>query len=82
MPVHPPPEEPTARRSPEETPPARCGAFFGLIQQRPPFTLDADAWYFGRSAVVLLLLTALAAYGFRASVAGDGGCRRLPHRPA
>ena len=54
-------------------------AFFGLIQQRLPFTLDADAWYFGRSAVVLLLLTALAAYGFRVSV---GGRRWLPQAPA
>lgn len=54
-------------------------AFFGLIQQRLPFTLDADAWYFGRSAVVLLLLTAIAAYGFRVAV---GGRRWLPQAPA
>jgi serine/threonine-protein kinase len=50
-------------------------AFFCLIQQRLPFTLDADAWYFGRSAVVLLLLTAITAFGFRVSV---GGRRWLP----
>jgi hypothetical protein len=54
-------------------------AFVGLLQQRLPFTLDADAWYFGRSAVVLVLLTTLAAYGFRVSV---GGRRWLPRAPS
>ncbi len=43
-------------------------AFFLLIQQRLPFTLDAGAWFFGRSAVMMLLLIAVIAFSFRVSV--------------
>jgi hypothetical protein len=50
-------------------------AFFGLIQQRIPFTLDPDAWYFGRSAVVLIVLLLVVAYAFRISM---GAKRWLP----
>jgi len=50
-------------------------AFFNLIQQRIPLTLDPDAWYFGRSAVVLLLLALIMAYAFRTSM---GTRRWLP----
>lgn len=50
-------------------------AFFVLIQQRLPFTLDADAWFFGRSCVVMLLLIAVMACSFRVSV---GAKRWLP----
>jgi hypothetical protein len=37
---------------------------------RIPITLDPDAWFFGRSLVVLLLLAALAVYGFLVSLGG------------
>ena len=50
-------------------------AFFVLIQQRIPFTLESDAWYFGRSTVVMLLLIAVVAYSFRVSI---GTKRWLP----
>ncbi|HVT44500.1 MAG TPA: serine/threonine-protein kinase [Thermoanaerobaculia bacterium] len=50
-------------------------AFFVLIQQRLPLTLDGDAWFFGRSAVVMLLLIAAIACAFRVSV---GAKRWLP----
>jgi serine/threonine-protein kinase len=48
-------------------------AFFVLIQQRVPLTLDSDAWYFDRSAVVMVLLITIIAFAFRISV----GSRRL-----
>jgi hypothetical protein len=35
-----------------------------------PLTLDTDAWYFGQSLVVLLLIGALATYGFLVSLGG------------
>lgn len=50
-------------------------AFFVLIQQRLPFTLDYEAWFFARSSVVMLFLTAVIAYSFRVSV---GAKRWLP----
>jgi len=50
-------------------------AFFLVIQQRMPFTLDPDAWYFGRSAVVLALLLLVVVYAFRVSM---GAKRWLP----
>jgi len=50
-------------------------AFFVLMQQRLPFTLDTDAWYFGRSAVVLIVLLLIVAYAFRVSM---GAKRWLP----
>jgi len=60
----------------------RCGmlavmayAFFLVIQQRMPFTLDPDAWYFGRSAVVLALLLLVVVHAFRVSM---GAKRWLP----
>jgi serine/threonine-protein kinase len=46
-------------------------AFFVLVQQRIPFTFDRDAWYFGRSAVVMVLMMAIISYAFRIS-AGSG----------
>jgi len=54
---------------------AMAYAFFNLIQQRIPLTLDPDAWYFGRSTVVLLALVLIAAYAFRTSM---GARRWLP----
>lgn len=50
-------------------------AFFVIIQQRVPFTLDADAWFFARSAMVMLLLIVVIAYAFRLAV---GSRRWLP----
>lgn len=49
--------------------------FFVLIQQRLPFTLDTTAWFFGRSAIVMVLLAVLIACAFRISV---GTRRWLP----
>ena len=43
-------------------------AFFVLIQQRVPLTLDASAWYFARSAFVMAILAVIAMYAFRISV--------------
>jgi hypothetical protein len=43
--------------------------YTGVLMQ-VPMTLDTDAWYFGRSLVVLLVLTALAMYGFLVSLGG------------
>jgi predicted Ser/Thr protein kinase len=37
---------------------------------RVPMTLDPDAWYFGHSLVVLLLIATLATYGFVVSLGG------------
>jgi predicted Ser/Thr protein kinase len=41
----------------------------GLVTSLP-LTLDADAWYFGRSLFVILLIGALALYGFVISLGG------------
>ena len=35
-----------------------------------PLTLDTDAWYFGQSLIVLLLIGTLAIYGFLVALAG------------
>jgi serine/threonine protein kinase len=35
-----------------------------------PLTLDGDAWYFGRSTIVLLLIGSVALYGFLGALAG------------
>jgi hypothetical protein len=37
---------------------------------RVPMTLDPDAWYFGHSLVVLLIIATLATYGFVVSLGG------------
>ena len=50
-------------------------AFFVSVQQRLPFTLESDAWYFGRSMVVMIFLTVIVACAFRVSV---GTKRWLP----
>jgi Protein kinase domain len=36
-----------------------------------PLTLDADAWYFGRSLVALLVITGMAGYGFLTALGGQ-----------
>ena len=36
-----------------------------------PLTLDGDAWYFGRSLVVLLAVAAFAGYGFLTALGGQ-----------
>ena len=46
-----------------------------FILRTVPVTLDTNAWYFGRSAFVLLLLAGFALYGFVVSL---GGKRWLP----
>ncbi|HXA18681.1 MAG TPA: serine/threonine-protein kinase [Thermoanaerobaculia bacterium] len=50
-------------------------SLFVIVQQRLPLTLDTDAWYFARSATVMLLLAAIAIYAFRISI---GPKRWLP----
>ena len=51
-------------------------AFYAyLFLRRVPITLDPSAWYFGRSALTLALLIAIALYGFFISL---GGKRWLP----
>jgi serine/threonine-protein kinase len=50
-------------------------SFFVIVQQRLPLTLDVDAWYFARSASVMLLLVGMAVFAFRISV---GSKRWLP----
>jgi hypothetical protein len=53
----------------------RCGllafaltSFLTEFLQAVPLTLDPDAWYFGRSLAVLLILLAAAIYGFWTSL--------------
>jgi Protein kinase domain len=46
------------------------GAFPVGVLLRVPVTLDPAAWYFGHSLVVLLILGALAVYGFLVSLGG------------
>ena len=60
----------------------RCGllavvsyAFFLLIHQRLPLTLDREMWFFTRSAMAMLLVSAIIVYAFRVSV---GAKRWLP----
>jgi hypothetical protein len=36
-----------------------------------PLTLDADAWYFGWSLLVLLAIAAFAGYGFVTALGGQ-----------
>ena len=43
---------------------------FSDLLVRVPITLDTHAWYFGNSLVVLLVLGALATYGFLVSLGG------------
>ena len=49
--------------------------FYVLVMGRLPLTLDPDAWYFARSALVVALLVGLAAYALRLAV---GPKRWLP----
>jgi serine/threonine-protein kinase len=46
-----------------------------------PLTLDADAWYFGRSMVALLGIACLAVYGFRVSLGGRSAFGELARAP-
>lgn len=52
-------------------------AFFILVQRRLPLTFDTDAWYFGRSAMVMLLLLAVILYAFRTSLGSKRWFPRL-----
>jgi hypothetical protein len=47
---------------------------------RFPITLDRDAWYFGSSTMVLIVLAALATYGCVTAV-GSGRIDRSRLRP-
>ena len=49
---------------------AHCASLFTSVLVRVPMTLDFDAWYFGHSLVVLLVLLSLATYGFLVSLGG------------
>ena len=49
---------------------AQCAMLFTEVLVRVPLTLDPDAWYFAYSLVVLLIVTALATYGFLVSLGG------------
>lgn len=42
--------------------------FMTGVMHAAPLTLDTSAWYFGRSAMVLVVLVALAAYGFHTAL--------------
>ena len=44
---------------------------FQLILSAAPMTLDTSAWYFGRSFVIMALMTAIAAYAFWISLAAQ-----------
>jgi hypothetical protein len=44
--------------------------FLGLFTRGPAVTLDLDAWNVGTSFVTLLVLAALAVYGFTVALAG------------
>jgi serine/threonine-protein kinase len=50
-------------------------AFTALVLRNLPITIDPSAWYFGRSALALTLVAAIAAYGFVVSL---GGKRWIP----
>ncbi len=50
-------------------------AVFGLLQERLPFTLDGEAWYFERSACMLALMIIAVVWAFRTSL---GARRWLP----
>jgi hypothetical protein len=54
-------------------------AFFVDVLLRVPMTLDPSAWYFGHSLVVLLIVGAVAGYGFIVSL---GGRRAFGASPA
>ena len=49
---------------------AQVAMMFTDLLVRVPLTLDMNAWYFGNSLVVLLVLAALAVYGFLVSLGG------------
>jgi hypothetical protein len=49
---------------------AQFAMMFTVLLVRVPLTLDPDAWYFAYSLVVLLIVTALATYGFLVSLGG------------
>ena len=42
--------------------------FLSMFLEAVPFTFDPDAWYFGRSLAVLILLAAATIYGFWSSL--------------
>jgi tRNA A-37 threonylcarbamoyl transferase component Bud32 len=52
-------------------------AYTLLIFWSLPLTLDPDAWYFGRSLVGLLLISAIAATGFALAISGKRWLPRL-----
>jgi len=52
-------------------------SFFIRALQNVPITLDPSAWYFGRSAVTLLLLTAIATAAFAVSQRGKRWLPRI-----
>jgi hypothetical protein len=49
---------------------AQLAMLFTGVLVRVPMTLDTNAWYFGTSLAVLLVLGALATYGFLVSLGG------------
>jgi len=49
---------------------AQLAMLFTTLLVRVPVTLDTNAWYFGQSLVVLLVVGALATYGFLVSLGG------------
>ena len=49
---------------------AHCVSLFTGVLVQVPITLDPDAWFFGNSLVVLLILAALATYAFVVSLGG------------
>jgi len=49
---------------------AEFAMMFTDVLVRVPLTLDPDAWYFGNSLVVLLIVAGLAVYAFVVSLGG------------
>jgi hypothetical protein len=61
---------------------SHCSMVFTGVLTQVPMTLDTDAWYFGRSLVVLLVLTALATYGFLVSLGSRSALAPTPRSSA
>jgi hypothetical protein len=49
---------------------AQCAMIFTDVLVRVPMTLDPDAWFFGNSLAVLLMLAGLAVSAFLVSLGG------------
>ena len=55
--------------------------YFAFVLGHIPLTLDPSAWYFGRSAVTIVVLAGIASSGFFLSVRGKSFLPRLSFEP-